>query len=124
MMTSTTSLCCVRRGGFWIAAVACPARMSRVYDDALSANNDSCESTGADRAPAPRSAAPSRGDAVMCGIVGTIDAAEDRARARVTLLNECQQHRGPDHSALTRVGSFTLGNTRLAIQEPGPAGNQ
>jgi asparagine synthase (glutamine-hydrolysing) len=60
----------------------------------------------------------------MCGIVGTIDAAEDRARAQVTMLNECQQHRGPDHSALTRVGSFTLGNTRLAIQDPGPAGNQ
>ena len=60
----------------------------------------------------------------MCGIVGTIDAAESRAEARVAMLNESQQHRGPDHSMLTRVGSITLGNTRLAIQDPGPAGNQ
>ena len=35
-----------------------------------------------------------------------------------------QQHRGPDHSVLASVGSFTLGNTRLAIQDPSPAGNQ
>jgi asparagine synthase (glutamine-hydrolysing) len=60
----------------------------------------------------------------MCGIVGTIDAAESRAEARVTMLNESQLHRGPDHRVLARVGSFTLGNTRLAIQDPGPAGNQ
>ena len=60
----------------------------------------------------------------MCGIVGTIDAAEGRAEARVTMLNESQQHRGPDHSVLARFGSFTLGNTRLAIQDPSPAGNQ
>jgi len=60
----------------------------------------------------------------MCGIVGTIDAAEDRAQARVIMLNQLQGHRGPDHSVLTRVGVFTLGNTRLAVQDPGPAGNQ
>ena len=60
----------------------------------------------------------------MCGIVGTIDAAESRAEVRVTVLNESQQHRGPDHSVLARVGFFTFGNTRLAIQDPGPAGNQ
>jgi asparagine synthase (glutamine-hydrolysing) len=60
----------------------------------------------------------------MCGIVGTIDAREDRAQARVILLNQLQGHRGPDHSVLTRVGVFTLGNTRLAVQDPGPAGNQ
>jgi asparagine synthase (glutamine-hydrolysing) len=60
----------------------------------------------------------------MCGIVGTIDTVEGRARARVALLNEAQQHRGPDHSMIARVGAFTLGNTRLAIQEPGPEGNQ
>lgn len=60
----------------------------------------------------------------MCGIVGTIDAVEGRAKARVAMLNEAQQHRGPDHSVMGRVGSFTIGNTRLAIQEPGSAGNQ
>jgi asparagine synthase (glutamine-hydrolysing) len=60
----------------------------------------------------------------MCGIVGTIDAIESRAQARVTMLNELQRHRGPDHSVLARVGSFTLGNTRLAVQDPRPTGNQ
>jgi asparagine synthase (glutamine-hydrolysing) len=60
----------------------------------------------------------------MCGIAGTIDAATDRAAARVRTLNESQRHRGPDHSALASVGPFALGNTRLAIQDPTPAGNQ
>jgi asparagine synthase (glutamine-hydrolysing) len=60
----------------------------------------------------------------MCGIAGVIDEAEDRAAARVGRVNALQRHRGPDHQALTRVGAFTLGNTRLAIQDPGPAGNQ
>lgn len=60
----------------------------------------------------------------MCGIAGTIDTIEGRAGARVAKLNESQQHRGPDHSVITRIGSFTLGNTRLAIQDPGPSGNQ
>jgi asparagine synthase (glutamine-hydrolysing) len=40
------------------------------------------------------------------------------------MLNNAQRHRGPDHSAVARVGRFTLANTRLAIQDPGPAGNQ
>jgi len=60
----------------------------------------------------------------MCGIAGTIDTIESRAQARVSMLNELQRHRGPDHSALVRIGSFTLGNTRLAVQDPRPAGNQ
>ena len=60
----------------------------------------------------------------MCGIVGTIDTDERRAEARVAMLNQAQRHRGPDHSVLARLGRFTLGNTRLAIQDPGPAGNQ
>ena len=45
-------------------------------------------------------------------------------RRTVRVLNELQKHRGPDHSVLARVGMFTFGNTRLAIQDPGPAGNQ
>jgi asparagine synthase (glutamine-hydrolysing) len=60
----------------------------------------------------------------MCGIAGAADAVADRAAARVGLLNEEQRHRGPDHAVVTRVSGFTLGNTRLAIQDPGPAGNQ
>ena len=60
----------------------------------------------------------------MCGIAGTIDAVTERAWARVSLLNDAQTHRGPDHSVIARVGGITLGNTRLAIQDPTPAGNQ
>jgi asparagine synthase (glutamine-hydrolysing) len=60
----------------------------------------------------------------MCGIAGTIDAVAERAAGRVSVLNDLQKHRGPDHSVLARVGMFTFGNTRLAIQDPGPAGNQ
>lgn len=60
----------------------------------------------------------------MCGIAGAIDASADRAGARVSLLNEAQRHRGPDHNVVARVSGFTLGNTRLAIQDPSPTGNQ
>jgi asparagine synthase (glutamine-hydrolysing) len=60
----------------------------------------------------------------MCGIAGAIDVAAARAAAQVRLLNEAQSHRGPDHSAVVSIGAFTLGNTRLAIQDPSPAGNQ
>ena len=60
----------------------------------------------------------------MCGIAGTIDTMADRAAARVGLINDAQTHRGPDHSVIVRAGGITLGNTRLAIQDPTPAGNQ
>jgi asparagine synthase (glutamine-hydrolysing) len=60
----------------------------------------------------------------MCGIAGAIDPDGRRAAARVRTLNDLQAHRGPDHAALVAVGSFTLGNTRLAIQDPSPVGNQ
>jgi asparagine synthase (glutamine-hydrolysing) len=60
----------------------------------------------------------------MCGIAGAVDTVIGRARERVSILNSIQGHRGPDHQAVTRVGVFTLGNTRLAIQDPSPAGNQ
>jgi asparagine synthase (glutamine-hydrolysing) len=60
----------------------------------------------------------------MCGIAGMIDSVAGRAEARVALINDSQAHRGPDHHVQARVGVFTLGNTRLAIQDPSPAGNQ
>ena len=60
----------------------------------------------------------------MCGIAGTIDPVAERAVARVSLLNDTQAHRGPDHSVIARAGEITLGNTRLAIQDPTSAGNQ
>lgn len=60
----------------------------------------------------------------MCGIAGTIDTMTERAVARVTLLNEAQTHRGPDHTVIAQIGGITVGNTRLAIRDPTPAGNQ
>ena len=60
----------------------------------------------------------------MCGIAGAVDGTGVRAAARVSRLNDAQEHRGPDHKVVTTVGLFTIGNTRLAIQDPGPAGNQ
>jgi asparagine synthase (glutamine-hydrolysing) len=60
----------------------------------------------------------------MCGIAGTIDPVAERASARVALINGAQAHRGPDHQVVTRSSGVTVGNTRLAIQDPTPAGNQ
>jgi asparagine synthase (glutamine-hydrolysing) len=60
----------------------------------------------------------------MCGIAGALDPVAGRAGERVRLLNAAQEHRGPDHSVVVRTGDVTLGNTRLAIQAPTPAGNQ
>lgn len=60
----------------------------------------------------------------MCGIAGAIDTVAARASARVSALNDSQRHRGPDHEVTVTVGAFTLGNSRLAIQDPSPAGNQ
>jgi asparagine synthase (glutamine-hydrolysing) len=60
----------------------------------------------------------------MCGIAGTIDTMTERAVVRVRLLNEAQSHRGPDHKVVAQVGGITVGNTRLAIQDPTRAGNQ
>ncbi len=60
----------------------------------------------------------------MCGIAGAIDLDPGRAGQRVGMINDAQRHRGPDDMVTVQVGGFTLGNTRLAIQDPGPAGNQ
>lgn len=60
----------------------------------------------------------------MCGIAGSLDPIAGRAEDRVSAINKLQQHRGPDHAVVERLGMFTIGNTRLAIQEPGPEGNQ
>jgi asparagine synthase (glutamine-hydrolysing) len=53
-----------------------------------------------------------------------VDQNVNRAAEQVSLLNRAQEHRGPDHGTVSTVGAFTIGNTRLAIQDPTPAGNQ
>ena len=60
----------------------------------------------------------------MCGIAGTIDPVAERASARAAMINGAQAHRGPDHHVVTATCGITVGNTRLAIQDPTPAGNQ
>jgi asparagine synthase (glutamine-hydrolysing) len=42
----------------------------------------------------------------------------------VATLNQRQEHRGPDDRVEIQAGAYCIGNTRLAIQDPGPAGNQ
>ncbi|MDP9441068.1 MAG: asparagine synthase-related protein, partial [Actinomycetota bacterium] len=64
------------------------------------------------------------GLSAVCGIAGALDRDVDRAASRVAELNAGQRHRGPDDEVVVRAGAFTLGNTRLAIQDPSPAGNQ
>ena len=60
----------------------------------------------------------------MCGVTGVLDPSSPRGERRVAGLNRLQAHRGPDDAVVHRVGPFVLGNTRLAIQDPGPEGNQ
>ncbi|HUQ63768.1 MAG TPA: asparagine synthetase B [Acidimicrobiales bacterium] len=59
----------------------------------------------------------------MCGISGCLDASP-RAEEMVARLNAEQAHRGPDDAVVSRAGPYALGNTRLAIQDPTPTGNQ
>lgn len=42
----------------------------------------------------------------------------------MTLLNAAQRHRGPDHAGHASWDGCCIGNTRLAIQDLSPAGNQ
>ena len=60
----------------------------------------------------------------MCGISGGSGTAAGTTLAWVHALNDAQIHRGPDHRVVAQAGNFILGNTRLAIQDPGPSGNQ
>lgn len=60
----------------------------------------------------------------MCGIVAAVDTAGSGTSALVEKMNAMQRHRGPDGAAVSKQGSFWLGNTRLAIQDPTPAGDQ
>ncbi|HEV2376410.1 MAG TPA: asparagine synthase-related protein [Streptosporangiaceae bacterium] len=60
----------------------------------------------------------------MCGIAGVLGLRPGPAETLVRRLNQAQRHRGPDHHVVARVGAVTLGNTRLAVQDPTPAGNQ
>jgi asparagine synthase (glutamine-hydrolysing) len=60
----------------------------------------------------------------MCGIAGVVDPAGALGVEAVRTMNERQRHRGPDHRVVVDAGPFVLGNTRLAVQDPSPAGNQ
>ncbi|WP_334140970.1 asparagine synthase (glutamine-hydrolyzing) [Rhabdothermincola sp.] len=59
----------------------------------------------------------------MCGIAGVLDA-DGRGVELVAGMNRAQTRRGPDHASVAPAGPFVLGNTRLAIRDLTPAGNQ
>ena len=56
----------------------------------------------------------------MCGIAGFIG--EDKAR--IERMTACLVHRGPDGNAVWTGNGASLGQARLAILDPTPAGNQ
>lgn len=60
----------------------------------------------------------------MCGIAGIVDPSGAAGSHLVAQINAAQAHRGPDHASVVEAGPFVLGNTRLAIRDPTPAGNQ
>lgn len=60
----------------------------------------------------------------MCGIVGSLSPTGAIGTDVVAELNAGQLHRGPDDQVVTSLGPFVVGNTRLAIQDPTPEGNQ
>lgn len=60
----------------------------------------------------------------MCGIGGAVNARGGDGLAWVDHINRLQAHRGPDDAVGVDLGSTALGNTRLAIQDPTPDGNQ
>lgn len=60
----------------------------------------------------------------MCGIAGAVDPRGSIGIEAVEALNRAQHLRGPDDRVVVERAPFLLGNTRLAIQDPGPAANQ
>lgn len=61
----------------------------------------------------------------MCGICGLSGVSEQAwAEEAVVALNVQQHHRGPDSTGLATFGRHCIGNTRLAIVDLSPAGEQ
>jgi asparagine synthase (glutamine-hydrolysing) len=64
----------------------------------------------------------------MCGIAGTAGWAPDRARELTEAMCEQMVPRGPDDGGVSlfeaHAGTISLGNRRLAIIDPSPAGHQ
>lgn len=60
----------------------------------------------------------------MCGIAGVLTRDVAAGRSAVEEMNGCQVHRGPDHAVVVEAGGAVLGNTRLAINDVSPEGNQ
>jgi asparagine synthetase B (glutamine-hydrolysing) len=44
----------------------------------------------------------------VCGTAGILGASKSSAEKLVGALNDAQQHRGPDQSAVTRIGAKLL----------------
>jgi asparagine synthase (glutamine-hydrolysing) len=62
----------------------------------------------------------------MCGIVGILATREavDAARARVSEMAACLEHRGPDAAGADAGPGWALGMRRLAVQDTSAAGKQ
>lgn len=60
----------------------------------------------------------------MCGVCASTAPHSHLAHDAVKMLNEAQQHRGPDGAITSSHGRTCLGNTRLAIIRPDSDGDQ
>ena len=60
----------------------------------------------------------------MCGVCGETSWSGTLDSTEVDRINRAQTHRGPDGAVAVGFGNCTLGNTRLAIINPGTAGDQ
>ncbi len=60
----------------------------------------------------------------MCGVCGETSWSGTVDSVEVDRINRTQTHRGPDGAVAVGFGTCTLGSTRLAIINPGPAGDQ
>lgn len=60
----------------------------------------------------------------MCGIAGVVGGDAARERERVARMTASLAHRGPDDSGFVCPPGAVLGNRRLAILDPSPAGRQ
>jgi len=60
----------------------------------------------------------------MCGVCAETSWSGAPDSVEVERINRAQTHRGPDGAVAVTFESCTLGNTRLAIINPGAAGDQ
>lgn len=60
----------------------------------------------------------------MCGIAAVVGTDQQDAKSKIRAMMSHLKHRGPDASGFANFDTVALGNTRLAMQDPGKKANQ